>query len=122
MIVQKLVSPGQVIQAGQTACFMISDISTVWVQGHIFDRDLPSVRIGDAGGGNQCRARPHAFHGNVSYIGSFLDPNTRTTPVRIVTQNPGGVLKKDMFVDAVIHTGLAGQHPRGAGLRGAARR
>ncbi len=44
----------------------------------------------------------------VSYIGSFLDPNTRTTPVRIVTHNPGGVLKKDMFVDAVIHTGSQG--------------
>ena len=44
VIVQKLVSPGQVIQAGQTACFSGQRISTVWVQGHIFDRDLPSVR------------------------------------------------------------------------------
>ena len=34
-----------------------------------------------------------------------MDPATRTTPVRIVTQNPGGLLKKDMFVDAVVHTG-----------------
>ena len=47
VIVQKLVSPGMVIQAGQTVCFAISDVSTVWVQGHIFDRDLPSVRMGD---------------------------------------------------------------------------
>ena len=28
---------------------------------------------------------------------------TRTTPVRIVTQNTGGLLKKDLFVDVVIH-------------------
>ena len=107
VIVQKLVSPGQVIQAGQTACFLVSDISTVWVQGHVFDRDLPSVRIGDAVEETNA-ALGHAFRGNVSYIGSFLDPNTRTTPVRIVTHNPGGVLKKDMFVDAVIHTGSQG--------------
>ena len=107
VIVQKLVSPGQVIQAGQTACFLVSDISTVWVQGHVFDRDLPSVRIGDTVEETN-PALGHAFHGNVSYIGSFLDPNTRTTPVRIVTHNPGGVLKKDMFVDAVIHTGSQG--------------
>jgi multidrug efflux pump subunit AcrA (membrane-fusion protein) len=33
-----------------------------------------------------------------------VDPATRTTAVRIVTSNPGGLLKKDMFVDAVIHT------------------
>ena len=48
VIVQKLISPGMLIEAGQTVCFQISDVSTVWVQGHIFDRDLPSVRNGDA--------------------------------------------------------------------------
>jgi cobalt-zinc-cadmium efflux system membrane fusion protein len=104
VIVQKLVSPGQVIQAGQTVCFAISDVSTVWVQGHIFDRDLPTVKSGDpVDETNPSFSRN--FHGSVSYIGSFVDPNTRTTPVRIVTQNPGGLLKKDMFVDAVVHTG-----------------
>jgi cobalt-zinc-cadmium efflux system membrane fusion protein len=107
VIVQKLVSPGQVIQAGQTACFMVSDVSTVWVQGHVFDRDLPSVRVGDTVDQTNA-ALGRNFHGTVSYIGSFLDPDTRTTPVRIVTQNPGGILKKDMFVDAVIHTGSQG--------------
>ena len=107
VIVQKLVSPGQVIQAGQTACFQISDTSTVWVQGHIFDRDLPVVRLGDTvQETNPSLGR--AFQGTVAYIGSFVDPNTRTTPVRIVTHNPGGILKKDMFVDAVIHTGTQG--------------
>ena len=40
----------------------------------------------------------------MDYIGSLLDPATRTTPVRIVTKNPARLLKKDMFVDAVIHT------------------
>jgi cobalt-zinc-cadmium efflux system membrane fusion protein len=107
VIVQKLVSPGQVVQAGQTACFMISDVSTVWVQGHIFDRDLPTVRLGDiVQETNPSLGR--AFQGTVAYIGSFVDPNTRTTPVRIVTKNPGGLLKKDMFVDAVIRTGSQG--------------
>jgi cobalt-zinc-cadmium efflux system membrane fusion protein len=107
VIVQKLVSPGQVIQSGQTACFLISDLSTVWVQGHVFDRDLRSVRIGDSVD-ESTAALGNVFHGSVAYIGSFLDPNTRTTPVRIVTHNPGNVLKKDMFVDAVIHTGAQG--------------
>jgi cobalt-zinc-cadmium efflux system membrane fusion protein len=102
-IIQKLVSPGQLIQAGMTACFMLSDVSTVWVQGHIFDRDLPSVKVGDEV--EQTNAGfDRAFKGRIAYIGSFLDPATRTTPVRIVTDNPRGLLKKDMFVNAVIHT------------------
>ena len=104
VVVQKLVSPGMLIQAGQTVCFMISDVSTVWVQGHIFDRDLPSVRLRDPVE-EANPAFPQKFRGTIAYIGSFVDPNTRTTPVRIVTENPAGLLKKDMFVDAVVHTG-----------------
>ena len=102
-VVQRLVSPGMVIQAGMTVCFALSDVSTVWVQGHIFDHDLPSVRIGDP---VQVRnaSLSRSFHGMVTYVGASVDPATRTTPVRIVTQNPQGMLKKDMFVDAVIHT------------------
>jgi len=103
VIVQKLISPGMLIEAGQTVCFQISDVSTVWVQGHIFDRDLPSVRNGD-GVEETNPSFNRSFRGAISYIGSFVDPNTRTTPVRIVTSNPGGLLKKDMFVDAVIRT------------------
>jgi len=103
VVVQKLVSPGMLIQAGTTVCFMLSDVSTVWVQGHIFDRDLPLVRTGDpVEETNPASAR--TFHGTVSYVGAFVDPATRTTPVRIVTQNPEGLLKKDMFVEAVIGT------------------
>lgn len=104
IVVQKLVSPGQLIQAGQTTCFMISDVSTVWVQGHIFDRDLPSVHTGDSVEESN-PAFTQKFHGVVSYIGSMVDAATRTTPVRIVTENPGGLLKKDSFIDAIIHTG-----------------
>ncbi len=76
----------------------------MWVQGHIFDRDLPSVHSGDPV--EESNPSFHrTFRGTVSYIGSSVDPSTRTTPVRIVTQNPGGLLKKDMFIDAVVHTG-----------------
>ncbi len=103
VVVQKLVSPGLVIQAGTTACFTVSDVSTVWVQGHIYDRDLESIRIGDAVEETNSSFK-QTFHGMVSYIGAMVDPATRTTSVRIVTRNPQGMLKKDMFVDAVIHT------------------
>ncbi len=103
IVVQKLVTPGLVIQAGTTACFTISDNSTVWVQGHIYDRDLEAVRVGDAV--EETDSSFHrTFHGVVGYIEALIDPTTRTTSVRIVTKNPDGLLKKDMFVDAVIHT------------------
>ena len=101
-VVQKLVLPGQVIQAGTTVAFVISDVSTLWVQGHIYDKDLQSVHVGDEVEIHSS-SFPDTFHGTVSYIGDLIDPATRTTPVRIVTQNTGGLLKKDLFVDVVIH-------------------
>ena len=101
-VVQKMVLPGQFIQAGTTAAFVISNTSTVWVQGHVYDKDLASVHVGDKVD-ERNSSFPEPFHGVVSYIGDMLDPATRTTPVRIVTQNPKGLLKKDLFLDVVIH-------------------
>ncbi len=104
IVVQKLVTPGLVIQAGATACFTISANSTVLVQVHIYDRDLEALRVGDSV--EETDSSFHrTFHGTVGYIEALIDPTTRTTSVRIVTKNPDGLLKKDMFVDAVIHTG-----------------
>ena len=101
-IVQKLVQPGQLIQAGTTTAFVISNVSTVWVQAHVYEKDLREVRNGDAA---EVRSAsfPDVFKGQVTYIGNQLDAATRTTPVRIVTANPHGFLKKDQFVDIVIH-------------------
>jgi cobalt-zinc-cadmium efflux system membrane fusion protein len=101
-IVQKLVNPGQVIQAGSTNAFVISNVGTVWVQAHVYEQDLSKVRLGDDAQVKSA-SYPDVFHGKVTYVGNMLDPATRTTPVRIVTGNPGGRLKKDQFVDVVIH-------------------
>jgi cobalt-zinc-cadmium efflux system membrane fusion protein len=102
VVVQKMVLPGQFIQAGATPAFVISNTSTVWVQGHVYDKDLASVHVGDKVDARNA-SFPETFHGVVSYIGDMLDPATRTTPVRIVTQNASGLLKKDLYLDVVIH-------------------
>jgi cobalt-zinc-cadmium efflux system membrane fusion protein len=101
VVVQKLVFPGQFIQAGTTQAFTISDNSTVWVQAHVYDRDLSSVTVG-ATAEIRNTAFPDVFHGRVTSVGSLLDPATRTTLVRIVTANPRGILRKDLFVDVSI--------------------
>jgi cobalt-zinc-cadmium efflux system membrane fusion protein len=105
VVVQKLVAAGQLVQAGATTCFLVSDPATMWVQGHLHDTELSSVRVGDRVDVHAGSA-PDLFAGRVSYIGAMLDPATRTTPVRIVTENRQGLLKKDQFVDVTIHSGL----------------
>ncbi len=47
-VVERLVSPGQVLQAGNTQAFTISDMSTVWVLANVYQADLAFVHNGDA--------------------------------------------------------------------------
>jgi cobalt-zinc-cadmium efflux system membrane fusion protein len=103
-IVERLVGPGQLLQAASTQCFTISDMSTVWVLVNVYQNDLAYVRKGDRVD-LTTDAYPDIFHGTISYIADALDPNTRTLQARIVTENPGYKLKKDMYVTATVHAG-----------------
>ncbi|HMI53705.1 MAG TPA: efflux RND transporter periplasmic adaptor subunit [Candidatus Saccharimonadales bacterium] len=104
-IVERLVGPGQLLQAGSTQAFTISDTSTVWVLVNVYQSDLAYVRNGDAVE-ITTDAYPETFHGKISYLAETLDPNTRTLQARIVTENRGNKLKKDMYVNATVQAGV----------------
>ena len=103
-VVERLVSPGQVVQAGQTQAFTISDLTTVWVLANVYQADLAYVRSGDDVD-VQTDAYPGSFHGRISYVSPALDPNTRTLQARIVVDNPGEKLKKDMYCTVTVTAG-----------------
>jgi len=104
LVVEQDVSAGQLIQPGTTQCFMISDVSTVWVLVNVYQKDLPYVRVGDQVT-IQTDTYPETFHGRIAYVAASLDPNTRTLQARIETNNPGEKLKKDMYVVATVNAG-----------------
>ncbi|HKN24423.1 MAG TPA: efflux RND transporter periplasmic adaptor subunit [Candidatus Acidoferrum sp.] len=103
-IVERLVGPGQLLQGGATQCFTISNTNTVWVLVNVYQSDLPYVRVGNLVEINT-ESYPELFHGRISYIAPALDPTTRTLQARIVTDNPGKKLKKDMYVTALVKAG-----------------
>jgi membrane fusion protein, heavy metal efflux system len=104
-VVERLVSPGQVLQAGTTQAFTISDMSTVWVMANVYQGDLAYVKDGDPVT-ITTDSYPDKFSGKISFISPALDPNTRTLQARIVVDNPGGKLKKDMYVVATVTAGV----------------
>jgi cobalt-zinc-cadmium efflux system membrane fusion protein len=104
LVVEQDVSAGQLIQPGTTQCFVISDVSTVWVLVNIYQKDLPYVHVGDTVT-IQTDSYPEIFHGRIAYVAASLDPNTRTLQARIETNNPGEKLKKDMYVVATVNAG-----------------
>ena len=104
-VVERLVSPGQVLQAGTTQAFTISDMSTVWVLANVYQGDLAYVKDGDPATVTT-DSYPDKFSGKISFISPALDPTTRTLQARIVVQNPGGKLKKDMYCVATVTAGV----------------
>jgi cobalt-zinc-cadmium efflux system membrane fusion protein len=104
-VVERLVSPGQVVQAGQTQAFTITDLSTVWVLANVYQADLQYVKSGDDVV-VQTDAFPDSFHGKISYVSPALDPNTRTLQARVVVDNPGEKLKRDMYCTVLVTAGV----------------
>ncbi|HUO35323.1 MAG TPA: efflux RND transporter periplasmic adaptor subunit [Candidatus Acidoferrum sp.] len=103
-IVERDVSPGQLLQAGSTQAFLISDMSTVWILANVYQNDLAYVHEGDSVAVTT-DSYPDTFHGKISYISPALDPNTRTLQARLVIDNPGEKLKKDMYCVATVTAG-----------------
>jgi cobalt-zinc-cadmium efflux system membrane fusion protein len=102
-VVEKFISPGQLLQAATTPCFTVADLSQVWVLADIFESDLPEVAIGDTAE-IITSAAPQGIPGAVDNVAAMVDPNTRSIAVRVVAKNPGGALKKQMYVRVLIHS------------------
>jgi cobalt-zinc-cadmium efflux system membrane fusion protein len=100
-VVEKLITPGELLQAGTTPCFTVANLSRVWVLAQLFGSDLTAVSLGDSArvltgiGSND-------FSGKVDNVSALVDPDTRAVQVRVVAENPGDFLKKQMYVRVLI--------------------
>ena len=103
VVVEKLINPGQLLQAGSTPTFTVADLSTMWVMANVYPNDLDLVHAGQtASVYTDASSRPIA--GRVDYVAALVDPGTKATAVRIVADNAKQLLKKDMFVRVDIHS------------------
>lgn len=103
-IVERQCNQGQLLQAGATQCFTLSDMSRVWVLVNVYQNDIGYVKVGDEVTISN-EAYPGPVRGKIEYIAPSLDPTTRTLPARIESANPGERLKKDMYVTAEVQAG-----------------
>lgn len=101
VVIKRNITPATVVQAG-TEAFVVTNLSTVWVAGAVSERDISRVRIGSPVSVKVQGYPDETFHGRVGQIGSTLDPETRTIPVRMIVPNPGFRLKPEMFATATI--------------------
>jgi len=86
--------------------FKIIDLSRVWIDADVFEKDLPRVRPGQEVRLTVTAFPGSTFTGKVILINSVVDPETRTVKVRTEVANPDGRLKPDMFANVQIVTDL----------------
>ncbi|MBI3567024.1 MAG: efflux RND transporter periplasmic adaptor subunit [Gemmatimonadetes bacterium] len=102
-VVERLINPGQLLQAGTTVTFTVADLSTMWVIASVYGADAAIVRAGMPvdvfTDGTTTPVRAH-----VDYVAPIVDPGTKATTVRVVAENPGQRLKRDLFVQLRIHS------------------
>ena len=94
----RAVNPGEVIEANKEL-MRVTDLSSVWVVGQVYEQDLAKVHIGSGASITSDAYPGRVFRGQVSYVDPKLDPQTRTAQVRLELANPGQQLKIGMYVN-----------------------
>jgi cobalt-zinc-cadmium efflux system membrane fusion protein len=109
VVVERNVTPGQVVAFGQSDTpvnlFVIADLGTMWVVADVYEPDVPRVRRGQAMAVTLPCCPGERYEGVVAYVSDVVDPQTRTVKVRAAIPNHGRVLKAEMFVNVAITTG-----------------
>ena len=95
-VVEKNVLEGQRIMAGEPL-YRVADLSTVWVEGEVFEQDLRAVRLGQRVAAELEAYPGQTFTGRVTYVYPTVDPETRTAKVRVELPNPRLAFKPGMY-------------------------
>ena len=103
-ILERRVSLGQTVNANDVL-FVILDLSSVWVDLRVFEKDVHAVKVGQKVTITTPAYPNRVFVGTVRYVGDVLDEKTRTLLVRCQIANPQRLLKPEMFVRAQIQIG-----------------
>ncbi len=102
MVLEKAVSLGEAIES-YGKLYMVADMSTVWVDLAIYQKDLGRIREGLEAVVSAGSGLPDA-KGTIAYVEPFLSEQTRTAIARIVLENKDGVWMPGLFVTAIVNS------------------
>jgi cobalt-zinc-cadmium efflux system membrane fusion protein len=97
-VISRKVGPGQFLKADSgDALYVIADLSTMWLKAQVFEQDIAFVRVGQEIEAKIASAPNRTFRALITNISSASDLITRRFVVRSEIDNPGGMLKSEMF-------------------------
>ena len=100
VVIAKHITRGEAVST-DSETFVVADLSTVWVDLSVYQRDLDRVAVGQpvviSAGGDAPQAR-----GTISYVAPVVDERTRTAIARVVLPNPDGRWRPGLFVTGLV--------------------
>lgn len=97
VVVEKHIAQGEAVKEDANV-FLLSDLSTVWVEVVVTPKDLENVRVGESVT-IKSTATTSSAQGKVSYVGNLLGEQTRTAKARVVIANPKLAWRPGLFVN-----------------------
>lgn len=105
-VVERRISPGQSVD-GSGIAYKVADLSHLWIELSVFERDLPFVHVGDEVDISPLSEANVKIPGTVAHVGEVIDLRSRSADVRIAVDNPKVHLRPGQSVEAVITSGTA---------------
>ncbi len=101
-VIEKHVAIGEAVE-DDTKVFVVADLSSVWVDLDIYQKDLAFVRKGQSVIISTGHGLPDVSS-RISYVGPLVGEETRTALARVVLPNKGGKWRPGLFVTALVAT------------------
>jgi membrane fusion protein, heavy metal efflux system len=110
---------GQYSGGATQELFTVGQLDEVWVLGDVFELDMSRVSVGAPATVKVVAYPDKVFQGKVDWVSGILDPTSRTAKVRFTFDNPGGLLKPEMYATVAISVEIrkALALPKGSVLR-----
>src|SRR5437899_262847 len=101
IVLKRQALPGNYVEPG-TTLYELADLSTVWINGDIYESEIPSVKLNQPAKVTFEAYPSETFPGKVTYIYPYLNEATRTVRVRMEFPNPHLKLKPGMYGNVVL--------------------
>jgi cobalt-zinc-cadmium efflux system membrane fusion protein len=107
-VIEKDAVLGELAQPDKSL-FTVADLSTLWIEANLFEKDLGRVHVGAAATVTVGAYPDELFKGRLTYISSTVDKESRAVQARVEVPNTGGRLKPEMFATASVDTAATSQ-------------
>lgn len=106
VVMNRKVAVGDYVEEG-SALFELSNLNQLWAMFEAYEGDLAYVRLGNTVQFTTPSVPARNFSGRITFIDPVIDPASRTASLRAEVQNPGGVLKPEMFIQGEVNASAA---------------